>query len=187
MKRALLLDFDGVVFKSAYATNVIRKRCELFVQAHTRCNARARELNQVFYKEYGHTLLGLNKHLETKTSLYEFNAFLYDNIDYQDLGANMQDTSFDARLMDQGSCDYDLFVFTNARRDWVYNICSLYGYKLKCEVLDVSDYFLKPQLESYALAEEMISSAKYESILFIDDSPVNITHAPRSWNKILHK
>ena len=188
MTRALLLDFDGVVFKSKRASSIIQKRCELYVQAQVMHPEYAKELNSIFYHEHGHTLLGMNAYLENKKSVYDFNSFVYDNIDYYDLKHNLDEDDFDVEMLDRCKKNFDCYLFSNAPRSWVSNICKLYGYSLKHQkVLDVSDYYLKPDLDAYLLAEEIIGPDRYDSIVFIDDSEMNIARAPRSWDKILYR
>ena len=184
----MLLDFDGVVFRSKPANKLLQTRCENFVRAHVHYPDCAPKLNTMFYYEHGHTLIGLNNCLQTKRTVDNFNSFVYDDIDYYSLCKELSENEFNKDLLDTCNAKYDCYLFSNARRDWITNICNLYGYSLKNQkILDVSNYFLKPEFEAYQLAEEFMGSEKYDTITFVDDSELNIKNAPRAWNKIIYR
>ncbi len=184
-RKIILLDFDGVVLCSPAADKFIRQRCERFVSCYTgiRNERTIKKLNTFLYKKHGHTVAGLKQMTKKRISLYSFNEAIYDNIDYCELRANMKRNEFNVKLLENAQRDYDdVYIFSNARSDWVYNICSSFGHKLDARVLDVSDYFLKPDKSAYKLVETMVEP--YKSLVYIDDSAVNINAAPEHWTKL---
>lgn len=184
-RKTILLDFDGVVLCSPTADKFIRQRCERFVSTYTgiRNEVTLRKLNTFLYTKHGHTVAGLNKLTNRRISLYSFNEAIYDNIDYCDLRAKMSKNEFNVKLLENAQRDYDnVYIFSNARSDWVYNVCSSFGHKLSARVLDVSDYFLKPDKSAYKLVDTIVEP--YESLVYIDDSIVNINAAPDHWTKL---
>lgn len=196
-RTVLLLDFDGVVLRSPATSRLISSRCIKYVSMKTGVTdeVKARRLNEHLYTRYGHTVLGLQGVGFQNCSLEDFNAFVYDNIDYRHLIRHIDnDSNFFGKDIDRlcASGFYDVFIFSNARQDWVYGICSALNYPIhkRCRgVLDVSDYFLKPQPSAYQLAHDMIEpSVKAGSnVVFVDDSMLNILPLRSSmiWHPIL--
>ena len=185
-KQCVLLDFDGVVLRSPAASALIRDRCELYLSARTGITNKAtlRNLNESLYTTHGHTAIGLGRMMHQKMSVCAFNETVYDNIDYSSLRDRMHDTDFDKALIDSLCAEHEnVYIFSNARADWVYNICSAFSYNLNlvnARVLDVSDYFLKPDPAAYDLAETVVG--QQTGIIFIDDTPMNIRAAPGHWH-----
>lgn len=179
MKTPLLLDFDGVVLRSHAANKLVGARCRNYMGMYMgiRDPVQKRKVNQLLYKSHGHTLLGLQA-LGYRCNVFDFNEYVYSNIDYKNLAQGVLDGEFSRVELDALAEEFEVFIFSNARSDWVYGVCRELDYDIsgKCRVLDVGDYYLKPEQSAYKLALDMVRDwvPNGKPVMFVDDSLLNI-------------
>lgn len=195
-RRAVLLDFDGVLCKSKTAERFIGRRCIEFVKQMTGLSHdNAVALNNVAYQTSGHTSLGLVRMgyggSNAAQMLGRFNYHVYEKnkIDYKRLffesGAD-EDGGFnlDEFLELCYRCHNtrtDVFIFSNAPSCWVNGVCESFGVdlaKLKVSILPV-DQHVKPCIQSFVRAERALEDthgyhASRTTILFADDKMFNL-------------
>lgn len=128
MKRYCAIDFDGVILRNHPVHTYVSHRCNMFVAKKLSVSLeRAKEKNRELYTTTGHTLLGLKK-LGVKTSLKEFNSFVYTELDYATVFKDMHLThqedidGLDALLKTCRKEQITPFVFSNAPNVYVHNI-----------------------------------------------------------------
>lgn len=190
MQKVLLLDFDGVVIKHAKSSYEISRRSQNFVQMITKVQneTQARNLNVHLYKNYGHTVLGLQK-MGYKVSVEDFNKYVYSDLNYNKLFEDIRRTNReDIRSFTELSSfcrnqKIPVYMFSNAPNEWCGTIMDM---MLQNETfynfVDTSDQ-LKP---SFVLYENISYKFKGKKIVFVDDSFINFTNTfcNKQWTNI---
>lgn len=189
MKRALLLDFDGVVLRKHQAHNLVGLRCQNFVQRQLKLKnpLKAREMNVNLYRTYGHTLMGLRK-LGYDIDLEEFNQFVYTCLPYHTLFKDVCETNrLDIRNVERINefClenDIDVYLFSNAPDVWCHTILDYMRVPL---MRTLKHEALKP--DRMCFQEIHPTLQRYDQLVFVDDSFINFHHVLHSqrWLKIL--
>lgn len=190
MQKVLLLDFDGVLLKHSRSSFEISKRSQNFVRMTTNVvnDNEARHLNANLYKNYGHTVLGLQR-MGYKVSVADFNKYVYSGINYDELFTDFKRTnSQDIRSFTElakfcRSQKIPIYIFSNAPNEWCGTIMDMmlqndtfYNF------VDTSDE-LKP---SFVLYENVSYKFKGKKIVFVDDSFINFTNSFRNnqWTNV---
>ena len=179
MQRVLLLDFDGVVCNHTRASYEIAKRSQDFVKkvVNVKTDRDARLLNTHLYKTYGHTAVGLQK-MGYKVSPKDFNDFVYSSLNYEDLFKDLKanhrkdiaDLQYTSQLCKEKGVP--IFIFSNAPRDWCYNIIdSMLDDSMWINMID-NQNDLKP---SFVLYENISYKFKECKIVFVDDQIINFS------------
>lgn len=196
----VLLDIDGVVFKSKPMLHIVKgnitRYVRTYLQKERRCHVSETEagiISENLYKHYGHTLRGLQhlygpvaaQSLGHEFRLQDFNNFVYDeetiNLLYTHLLFSDYDDD-DAALKDFcDECyknDVKIGVFSNAPSSW----CTPILQHLKVDVAAGLKFTsshplfgnrLKPDVNLY---NDIVDSVGTSSpIMFIDDSPINLS------------
>lgn len=181
----LVLDYDGVIFKNPYAMQLVSNRSAQYVSKKLKIPyANARMINTSRYKVHGHTVKYL-QHIGINTTLEEYNDFVFNHIDWNDIEMNIINKDYDPiidiyllnKLQNQ-KC----VLFSNAPRLWVDNTLEKLGTKqsvlfdeiFTCDSLEQ----LKPSKEPYTDIEECYPNT---DLLFIDDSILNIHGLGERW------
>ena len=193
----LLLDFDGVVLRRHKALNLIAKRCNLYVKRHfSKINYdEAKKLNTYLYKNYGHTLIGLEEEYSKKIDLEDFNKHVYSDINYDELFDNIQEThKYDIQdinflYADSKFHNYSITIFSNAPSAWSYTILKKMGIK-ESDICILNLYernLLKPRIEAYKYAEKTLTISDEEPFILLDDSSINCKPVidRKNWSSIL--
>jgi FMN phosphatase YigB (HAD superfamily) len=185
-KRAVLLDFDGVVLKKSPGHRIIAKRCESFVNKFVRLNDResVENLNKHLYRTSGHTLLGLRK-LGYDISIEEFNNHVYTPEICNKVVPSAADKAELQEFCDEyvkrvrgvgggvGFGECGLYISSNAPDLWCKTILEKMDVDVDLfQMAGSSDVeCLKPQPEYYAGVHEKIKADHYA---FVDDSRINL-------------
>ena len=186
-KKAVLLDFDGVVLKKSPGHRIITQRCESFVNKFVRCNDResVENLNKHLYRTSGHTLLGLRK-LGYDISIEEFNHHVYTSDICNKVVPSEADKAELQEFCDEyvkrlhgneegvgGETQCSLYISSNAPDIWCKTILEKMDVDVDLfQMVGSSDVqYLKPQPEYYAGVHEKIKADHYA---FVDDSRINL-------------
>lgn len=199
---ALLLDFDGVVFRHPEAFGLMHRRVEAFVASRLpTCmpqRVQATVHNEMF-KTHGHTLLGLRARFGTTATIADFNRYVFDDPFIERVRAMTlpNDHAIHARavrslLAESQKQNMDVFIFTNAPLNWVRFALSTTGLASffdETRVLVAEELgHLKPEYCAYQAAQARVceSVGAGTHIVFVDDSVVNLAAAPRDWVRVLY-
>lgn len=201
MKRFCAIDFDGVILRNHPIQTIVAKRCNAFVAKKMSLEApRAEAKNKELYETTGHTLLGLKK-IGVRTSLKEFNEFVYNHINYEEELANFEHTHYadidglDSLLHVCHDENITPFVFSNAPSTYVYEILKrmaktphLINHLHTAD--QVTKDLLKPDKDAYhAIERNFTGKNPYRpaSFIFIDDKLNNLlpTLIRPNWQGIL--
>lgn len=181
----LVLDYDGVVFKNPHAMETVSSRSAKFVSKKLNMSYNdARMVNATRYKVHGHTVKYL-QHLGIDATLEEYNDFVFNNIDWEDIASNIKNEDHESIIdvyllnkLQKQKC----VLFSNAPRLWVDKTLEalethadvLFEDVFICETLDQ----LKPNIKVY---EDIEKKYPDEDLLFIDDSILNIHGLGERW------
>jgi FMN phosphatase YigB (HAD superfamily) len=185
----LVLDYDGVIFKNTHAMEAVSNRSAKFVSKKLKMSYNnARLVNAAHYKVHGHTVKYL-QHIGVDTTLEEYNDFVFNNIDWNDIASNIKDDDFeqiiDVYLLNKLQVQ-KCVLFSNAPRLWVDKTLEaldiqadeLFEKVFTCETLDQ----LKPNMKVY---DEIEKHYPYTDFIFIDDSILNIQGLGERWKSHL--
>jgi FMN phosphatase YigB (HAD superfamily) len=184
MKRAIVLDVDGVILRSPKPLAKVAQNCCTYVSHKLNMAPReAVRVNKVLYSEFGHTLLGLNRVYAVRATPLEFTNHVYDMDTLTELAAaHHTDPDFEshaaaARDLFQ-KCKEEkipIYLFSNAPALWCIAVAYMKGlHKLGFKeehVIGCGD-MLKPEPAIYERVESVLSNV--EEILYVDDSLKNI-------------
>lgn len=210
MKRYCAIDFDGVILRNHPVHTVVSNRCNQFVGKKLSLPnlEKAKLKNKELYSATGHTLLGLKK-LGVKTSLKEFNDYVYGDMDYGALFENMHLThqedidGLDTMLLACHNENVIPFIFSNAPNVFAHNVLKHMSQHPKATVqthelinrLHASQHItkdlLKPDKDAYTAIERAYTGAAATSpratFIFVDDSLVNLlpTLIRPNWQGVL--
>lgn len=182
-KARILVDYDGVVLRSHTASKFISRQCEEYVCKVTGLSIyeQVRTLNQGLYKTFGHTVLGLRA-LGYNVSLRDFNKFVYDKIEYANLG--IQDYEIDTvglqmLMREHGDA---IHIFSNAPPQWIIGTLASTpnGRKLVDKVNIVKpldEETLKPEILSYFEVSKIFKDLDNTQLYLVDDAFSNVQGA----------
>lgn len=140
-KKCFIFDMDGVIFRHPRAFLRLNEKVNLFVKKSVNMymdERKASQINSQLYKEFGHTLIGLQKIYNDELKSTDFNNFVYDNdfIGYlericdedivQEDGKNFRDL-----LINCNNKRIPVYIFSNASNNWCKTILN------KIKVLDI--------------------------------------------------
>jgi FMN phosphatase YigB (HAD superfamily) len=194
MSARILLDYDGVILRSARATHYQFSQSVKFM--YTKLNktmslvdcARA---NARYYPVHGHTVHMMNRLYDADVTLAEYNEFVFGKIE---LKRNALD---DTRVLEDmaefgkfvrvcKNLDVPVAIFTNAHPNWVSR--TALGAVCNLPVIHPEDNLslLKPAAEAY---KRVNASFPGDSFVFIDDSADNCvaaeTHGDGLWSSVV--
>jgi FMN phosphatase YigB (HAD superfamily) len=190
LKKAVMLDFDGVVLRRNPISQCIYHRCQRYVQKHTgmRNPIKLQEVNKELYDACGHTALGLQKLGYENVTLSEFNEFVYSNLDMRELRENCDDGDDLRAFVDSAYAKgMRVYIFSNAPDTWCKEALSLMGAPELPSVYNaVTSQYLKPTQAAYDAVERIVEH-DVDKIVFVDDKIINhlpILNNPR-WESVL--
>ena len=167
--KTLLFDFDGVLIKNSKLESIIEDKSVEFISKRLHNPPNPKDLNRDFYRNFGHTAIGLKYHIKKKHKLQldcneyinDYNEYVFSNINYDDLKTYISKEN--------------VGIFTNAPSTWCENIAMLMDFDIYEHVNEdfmftSNEGLVKPILSSYNNVEEKINT----DILFIDDSIQNL-------------
>lgn len=187
--KTLLFDFDGVLIKNSKLESIIEDKSVEFISKRLHNPPNPKELNRDFYRNFGHTAIGLKYHVKKKHKLQQidcneyiddYNEYVFSNINYNDLKTyiSKDDRAHMKRIFtitDTYHQKKNVGIFTNAPSTWCENIAMLMDFDIYEHVNEdfmftSNEGLVKPILSSYNNVEEKINT----DILFIDDSIQNL-------------
>jgi FMN phosphatase YigB (HAD superfamily) len=185
MKRAVLLDVDGVILRSPRPLARVANNCSKYVAQKLGVTApNAERVNKVLYKSFGHTLLGLRQMYGIRATTLDFANEVYDAETMAELKlAVRSDPDFEchaaaarALFIRCQNADVPVYLFSNAPSLWCATVAhmkdlDIFGFRE--ENIIGCGMALKPEHEAYARAEKIVGDA--DEIIFVDDSLSNIT------------
>lgn len=167
MKRTLLLDVDGVLIRDQNLLNHVKNNVVRYVRTKLPACSDPIQVNNLLYKSYGHTAIGLEKEYGIDTSDFNNKVYtprvlehLYDVLDYSDEFS--RDSKTIRRILSMG---YDVELFSNAPLVWTEPVRDALD---SFRVINGGEY-LKPNLESYLHVND--NSVDY---IFVDDKMCNL-------------
>ena len=187
-KSVVLLDFDGVVCRNAYADAFVMKRILDYVEhvtGLTNSNDVA-TFNTHLYSVYGHTLRGLKEYGHHVT-LNDFNNYVYKDLHlHSNLKLTISEildlTAFMIRCKHN---NIDIMFYSNAPSKWMLNFiywdATLFAVQ---DTIITKHGNLKPEWKTYNETHHFLQNHGYDSIYFVDDSFTNLTSTPNQWTPI---
>jgi FMN phosphatase YigB (HAD superfamily) len=182
--KTLLFDFDGVLIKNPKLENIIENKSIEFVSKQLHNPPNPKELNKNFYRNFGHTAIGLKHFYERKQNInvkdfiYDYNEYVFSNINYNELKSLI--TNDDRVHMNRlftitGHKKENVGIFTNAPSSWCENIAMLmdidiYEHVNEDFMFTSNEGLVKPLQNAYNKVEQKMNT----DILFIDDSIQNL-------------
>jgi FMN phosphatase YigB (HAD superfamily) len=187
--QTLLLDFDGVVLRNPKIAEYQYRKSAAFLQKYTNLSYnRCLEINNKYYPQYGHTVIFINKIFTKKTTLEEYNDFVFNTNAIKKL-----DNLIDFDTYEHANKFKDLislnntYIFTNAHINWIeyfsYKLDLFIPYSKIIYPTDIS--MLKPFPQVYENLDQKIDN----NIVFVDDSIKNLEYPMRlpKWDVCLFK
>lgn len=164
MSHRLLLDIDGVLIRDDILLNHVKSNVVRYVSKKLPTMKRPEKMNNLLYKAYGHTAIGLHKEFGLDTR--DFNDYVYNRYLIAHLDDYIQhDENFkrDALIL-QRICDStDVSFFSNAPLNWTEPIREAIDLRIKN-----TSGNLKPKFESY------LKFGLDNKIVFVDDKIENL-------------
>lgn len=186
--KALLLDFDGVLFRHKSAVSLVSNKAARFVKINMKIsNKDSHIINDYLYKSFGHTSIGLNK-IGYNVNIDDFNHFIYNDIDYKNVFKFINSKDIADINNITKTCFFNnikIYIFSNSPIVWCKNI-------IQCMNLDFNNFnyinnmnLLKPQKKLFNLIENELHDCNH--IYFIDDTFINFTHTLNNpkWTNIM--
>jgi FMN phosphatase YigB (HAD superfamily) len=195
--RVLLLDVDNVIFHHPKVLKKVRDNAVRFLHSHVDEKMDmfyAYQLNQLLYKTYGHTLIGLWEMYGSNATVEEFNAAVYDDelLDmFQEIKGNeltmhhSRAVSYLLRLMER--MHVPVYLFSNAPLAWCERVVRTMRIDIHSRSWLCSDHpvftcctekgMIKPMPELYHNVELYLEHEERfvdADIWFVDDSLVNL-------------
>lgn len=181
MRKALLLDFDGVVLKHCAAHELVTNRCRRFIQNKLNIHY-SNSIADGLYKTYGHSVIAINKISNNKATKTEFNNYVYHGVDaswFRDLQSMEHQNHFKTvkQLVEKSlNSNTELYLFSNAPSVWIETAMRSYdpsGYFMSnISIIESGPDLLKPNPQVYEFIEQML---KVDEICFVEDSLINLT------------
>lgn len=190
-KKAVLLDFDGVILRKCKLHNDVYMRCQQYVNKHIRIRnpVKLAEINKVLYESSGHTVLGLHK-FGYDVDVHGFNKFVYDYLDYHSLQSlrKSQSKFIDDLKFLREYCEkhnFKMAVFSNAPDHWCKTVLHYMSKDLEdIETLSyITNINLKPTDACYKIVEKQFR--KFDHVFLVHDKMINLTSPIlKHWTKV---
>lgn len=196
LSKVLLLDMDGVVLHQPYLHRFVTMRVVSFVRRRLDpilkdiTYEQAKQINQILYTSYGHTLLGMNRVFHTHASIQDFNKSVYDSTTLQYVQNFQDDRDMNKRaneirqvLEHCYQAGIPVYVFSNAPLCWSQTILHTMGLAIPSDRILGSDHpvadrngQLKPVPSLYHEVESLLTYRHGLAceIIFVDDSMMNL-------------
>jgi len=196
MTKVLMLDYDGVIFTNKNMLSRVSLRAASYVRKkinNTWTPSQAVRMNELLYKNYGHTWTGLNqlyynsnKHHQ---SLHDFNRYVYDSslIKQARVSSNapLQTLQFHEIQNRCKELKIPLYILTNSPRSWVLALNYAMeieippSHIISCDHEVLGNRILKPDMSFYGLATMHIKSQERiwnndVQFIMVDDSFCNL-------------
>lgn len=188
----ILIDYNDIIFKNKHALKHLNNRSTLFVSKKLNISySEGVKIDKITNKTVGHTVTFLNNS-GIKTTLEEYNEFVYDHIDWGAFKSHIKNSDYDPlidiHLLNEFQKTQKCILFTNSPRIWVDNtleLLSTSSYTLFDDMVICQDTEeLKPNDHMY---DQIQKKYPGEELLLIDNSFLSVTGRGRYWRAYLHK
>jgi len=193
--RSLVADMDGVILQHPRLTAMVGDRAIEFVKKTINPympSAKAAKINETLYKNFGHTVLGLQAIYNPATTIKHFCDYVYDEefIAGMDL-VEKEPIFYEHSIEVKEICDSYIknnkpfYIFSNAPVQWCQNALEMMGIQIAQEniigcdsEIYGGDMVLKPMKESYHKISHYIEHREghpYKTqFIFVDDQICNL-------------
>jgi len=195
--RVILFDMDGVIMKNKNILQRVAHRSTLFVarELHLRDISEAEEINKHLYKNFGHTLIGLQKVYNTKSTVQDFSNFVYnadtlstlDTICAKDIETCKALEQLNTIIQKGHSLNFNVGIFSNAPHKWCDTILKNgivdgipKDFVIGCDhdIFGNNEHdLLKPNAAIYQIVYDFLANVLHDDSMkavFVDDSFVNL-------------
>lgn len=193
--KSIIADMDGVLLRHPKLLKMVSDRATGFVK---KCinpymsDKKAKKINEVLYKNFGHTVIGLNTIYKTDVSVKQFCDYVYDNDFIQNMPHVDRDNCFyegqyevNNLIQKLNQKGISFYVFSNAPVKWCETALNMMNIELDTEKIigcDSNIYgdqmLLKPEKEAYIkIADHIydIGGFPYKTqLIFMDDQMINL-------------
>lgn len=165
MNHRLLLDIDGVLIRDDILLNHVKSNVVRYVRKKLPAMKRPEKINNLLYKAYGHTAIGIQEEFGLDVS--DFNDYVYNRYliahlyDYINHDEKFKKDAFMIKLLCQA--DKNVTFFSNAPLCWSEPIREAIDLRITN-----TEGNLKPKIESY------LKFGFDEKIIFVDDKIENL-------------
>jgi hypothetical protein len=165
MKKTVLLDVDGVLVRDRVLLNHVKNSVVRYVKTKIPKEYSPTQVNNLLYKTYGHTAIGLEKEYGVDASDFNNKVYtphildhLYDFLEFSDEFSN--DLKIVRKILSMG---YDVELFSNAPLVWTEPV----RHAIDSFRVNNAEYS-KPNLESYLRFDKSVD------YIFVDDKMCNL-------------
>lgn len=171
----LFFDLDDTLYPHDTGLwNAIKARMSLYMQVHLNLpEDQIPELRRHYYRTYGTTLRGLQRHYQVEAD--DYLAFVHDLPLDEFLQPDPQ-----VRSLLEGLPQSNKWIFTNADADHARRVLRVLALDQLFEgIIDVRalEFACKPEPRAYRMALELANVRQAERCMLLDDSPVNLAGA----------
>ena len=164
MNNKLLLDIDGVIVRDYVLLDHVKSNIIRYVSKKLPGMKRHEKINNLLYKAYGHTAIGLQEEFGLDTR--DFDDYVYNRYviaHLHDYLTSNENFNRDKRILREICDSHAVSFFSNAPLQWTNPIREAIDLRIK----NTSNN-LKPKLESY------MKFGTHEKIIFVDDKLENL-------------
>ena len=193
--KEIVADMDGVLFKHTALSKQVASRAISFVKKRINPymnDKKAKQINEVLYKNYGHTLIGLKELYDPSVTVKDYCDYVYDTDFINRMDTTPKDAIFYEnaievkRFIDRIKMQHiPFYIFSNASVEWCMNGMRMMDIDVeKIQVIGCNSEMhgegmsLKPYKESYINLLNHVhdtSGFAYKTqIIYIDDQMVNL-------------
>lgn len=193
--KAIVADMDGVLFKHSVLSKQVANRAISFVKKRINpymSDKKAKQINEVLYKNYGHTLIGLNELYDSTATIKDYCEYVYDNDFITQMNTLNKDTIFNEnaievkRFIDRIKMQQiPFYIFSNASVEWCMMGMQMMDIDIeKIQVIGCNSEVhgewmsLKPYKQSYINLLNHVhdtSGFPYKTqVIYVDDQMINL-------------
>ena len=162
--KTLLLDVDGVLVRDAVLLDHVKNNAVRYVKTKIPENQNANIINNLLYKSYGHTAIGIER--EYGINANDFDSKVYNRVllsHLSDFIENSKDFKNDTKIIQQIlSMGYEVELFSNAPLSWTEPIKRSIDKRIKNGV------YCKPAMKTY------VKFNPCKDYVFVDDKMCNL-------------
>ena len=208
--KVFMMDMDGVVLRHPTVFKILGSRVQSFVRKNVNpymSDKEVEKMNQVLYKDFGHTVLGLQRLYDSNISINNFCEYVYDKPLMNYVEILNRDDIFNENALEfrrfLETCkdkDIPVFIFSNANQLWCRSIldtmeitslpnshiigCDSQAYQTTKEVC------LKPNKVTYSKAVQYVyktlAGPLEREFVYVDDQVQNLMPVLNNqyWKKV---
>ena len=193
--KSIVADMDGVLLRHPKLFKMVSERATGFVK---KCinpymsDQKAKKINEVLYKNFGHTVIGLNTVYKSDITTKDFCEYVYDKDFLQNMPQIERDNCFYEaqyevknlvqKLQQKG---ISFYVFSNAPVKWCITAMNMMNIDIDLQkVIGCDSYIygdqmvLKPQKEAYIkIADHIYETDGFPyktQLIYMDDQMINL-------------